>query len=95
MAICERVDHKLWWKKGEYGRGLFVISTGQVITWPDIEMTHSERMQCMPELLLVEVEEFYITSDGHVQQYMLSEENVRRVVEVSTKFSYPKTWRAR
>jgi hypothetical protein len=38
--------HKLWWKPGQFGRGL--ISPDNVVhTWPEDEMTHAQRLMAL------------------------------------------------
>jgi hypothetical protein len=39
-------DHRLWWKPGQFGRGL-ISPEGIVHTWPEDEMTHAQRLMAL------------------------------------------------
>lgn len=39
-------EHRLWWKPGQFGRGL-ISPEGIVHTWPEDEMTHAQRLMAL------------------------------------------------
>jgi hypothetical protein len=56
--------HKLWWKKGDWGRGL-ISPDGTVHTWPEEEMEHNQRAYVLG-LAPASCRHFGIQPDGKV-----------------------------
>ena len=101
MATTTQNDsrHILYWKRGEYGRGLYYEETDTVVTWPENEMTHTERHQALQSIENPCVgsgkwpTEFLIGEDGTLYQYYLNKQQTERVLELLPSLKEPRYWK--